>query len=173
MIKICHIPLLILPFIAFSQQSNNKYTVKKSSLNFIASSNITLSNHNLTVLQSSGQSSIVGNRNLKSLIVQQGYLNSTFYLKVHNSDSNFVSEQLNFVISPNPFIDHVKINFDKKTKHDVIIRVYDVNGKTFINKRFKPTDIINLPLRGFSVGTYLIKIDSGINSSTKKILKNN
>jgi hypothetical protein len=157
---------------AFSQQTTgSKYSVKKSTLTSVGSSNIYFSNKKLSVLQSSGQSSIIGTRKIESTTIQQGFLNSTLYLKINNSSNNFIREELRFVISPNPFKDHIQINFSKKTKHDIYIKIYDVNGKTFINNKFKATDKITVPLKRFSIGTYLIKIESGGNSSTKKILK--
>ena len=172
MIKITLILLIFNHCLVFSQLStDNRYFVKKSTLTSIGSSNKNFSNKNLKVLQSIGQSGLIGYRKTESANVQQGFLNSTIYLKVNNSNNSFVKESLNFVISPNPFIDHININFSKKTKFDVYIRIFDVNGKLFFSKKYKPTDKIFLPLIRYSIGNYLIKIDSGKNSSTQKILK--
>lgn len=155
----------------FSQQENKKYSVKKSTITLVGSSNAVIKNKNLSVLQSIGQSSIVGLKKLNSITVQQGFINNSLIFNINNNQNNFIREELDFVISPNPFIDHVNINFSKKTKYDINVRVYDVNGKSIINKKYKATDKITVQLNGISIGTYLIKIDSGINSSTKKILK--
>lgn len=172
MIRIFIIYILFYNCFTFSQQTTiHKYSIKKSTLNSIGSSNVYLKSKKISVLQSVGQSGIIGTKEIKSAIVQQGFLNSTLFLKVNNSNNNFIKEVLKFVINPNPFIDYIKIDFSKKTLFEVYIRVSDVNGKTFITRNFEPTDKITLPLNRLSIGTYLIHIKSGNNSSTEKILK--
>jgi hypothetical protein len=167
------IPLILLTYCyAFSQQTTvTKYSVKKSTLTTLGTANSYLSQNKIKVLQSAGQSSIIGYKKVGSTGVQQGFLNSTIYLKLDNSKNTFIREKLSFVISPNPFIDFIQINFSKKTAFNIHIKVFDVNGRIYINNTFEATDKIILPLNRFSIGTYLIQIKSGKSSSTTKILK--
>ena len=167
------IPLLVLTCCcAFTQQNSiTKYSVKKSTLTTLGSANIYLSQNKLKVLQSAGQSAIIGYQKVGTTGIQQGFLNSTIYLKLDNSNFTFIREKLSFVISPNPFVDFIQINFSKKTAYNIHIKVFDVNGKVYINNTFVATDKIILPLNRFSIGTYLIQIKSGKSSSTSKILK--
>ena len=139
--------------------------------------NISWFNHSLhnnnkyRIHQSIGQSGIIGKKEVNSITVQQGFLTNTISLKVDNSKKDSFNETLDFIISPNPFVDHIKIDFSKKTTDDIYIRIYDINGKVYANKKFSPTDKIVISMRNFSLGSYLIQIESGKNSSTKKIIK--
>ena len=124
-----------------------------------------------SIIQSIGQSSIIGTKKTNSITVQQGFLNSTLFFKVDNSNNDSFKETLDFIISPNPFVDHIKIDFSKKTTEDIYIKIFDINGKVYSNKKFVPTDKIIIYMKNFSLGTYLIQIESGQNSSTKKLIK--
>lgn len=170
--KIIYILLVLNHYFAFSQQTDAKqYFVQKSTLTTVGSSTVNTSNNKYNIQQSIGQSSIIGKKNANSIIVQQGFLTSNIYYKVDNSKNNTFNETLDFVISPNPFIDYIKISFAKKTTYDVYIKIYDVTGKIFKSQKYPPTAEIVIEMQRFSIGTYLIQIKSGANTSTKKILK--
>ena len=174
MIRVFVIPLILNCSIAYSQQTaSSKYVVKKSTITTVASSNVNIPDKSIKILQSVGQSSIIGTRKVKNYIVQQGFLNNSLLFFINNSNSDFIQEIISFKISPNPFVDFIKIDFAKKTTNDIYISVYDVNGKIIINQKYSPTNEIILPLKRISIGTYLINVKSGNNSSTKKILKEN
>ena len=156
----------------FSQQSTTKrYSVLKSTITSVGSNSILLKKDKFNILQSIAQPSIIGTRNVGLICVQQGFLNSAIYLKVNNSNNKFFRETLDFVMSPNPFIDYIKIDFAKKTSFDVHIKIFDVNGKTHYSNKFNPTNQIIIPMNRYSIGTYLITIKSGRNLSTNKIFK--
>lgn len=170
--KIIPIFLLLFHCFAFSQQLTVKrYFVRKSTLTSVGSATLYTSNNKYRIQQSVGQSSIIGQKELKSVTVQEGFLTNNISLKVDNSKNEIIKEKLDFVISPNPFVDHIKIDFSKKTTADIYIKIFDINGKVYANKKFSPTSKIVISMRNFSLGTYLIKINSGKNSSTKKIIK--
>lgn len=154
----------------YSQQiTNNKVSIRKSTITSVGSS--TVYNSKYSIEQSIGQTGIIGKSDLNSISVQQGFLTNTIYFKIDNSVNEIVEESLDFVISPNPFIDHIKINFSKKTSHDVYIKIYDINGKIHFSSKYLPADKVRIALNNYSMGNYLIQIKSGKNISTKKILK--
>ncbi|PQJ81563.1 T9SS type A sorting domain-containing protein [Polaribacter glomeratus] len=158
--------------IAFSQQSTKKkYTVLKSTLTSVGSSAVYATDNKYSVQQSIGQSGIIGKVAVNSITAQQGFLTSTIYLKVDNSNSTTFNETLDFIISPNPFVDYIKVTFSKKTAFDIYIKIYDVNGKVYNSQKFLPSDEIVIEMRRFSIGTYLIQIKSGSSIATEKILK--
>jgi hypothetical protein len=170
--KIIYILLVLNQYFAFSQQTNKKqFFIKRSVLTSVGSSTAFTTNQKYSIQQSIGQSSIIGQKTVNSIIVQQGFLTNNIYFKVDNSKINSFNETLDFVISPNPFIDYIKISFAKKTTNDVYIKIYDINGKIFNSLEYQPTTEIVIPMKRFSIGTYLIQIKSGRNTSTKKILK--
>ncbi|ARV13954.1 T9SS type A sorting domain-containing protein [Polaribacter sp. SA4-12] len=148
-----------------------KYSVQKSTLTSVGSATVYTNNNKYRIQQSVGQSSIIGKKELKSVTVQQGFLTNTISLKVDNSKKNSITETLDFIISPNPFVDHIKIDFSKKTTDEIYLRIYDINGKVYANKKFSPTDKIVISMKNFSLGSYLIQIESGKNIATKKIIK--
>ena len=157
---------------AFSQQSTvKKYSVQKSTLTSVGSATIYTNNNKYRIQQSVGQSSLIGKKEMKSVTVQEGFLTNSICLKIDNSKNETIKEIVDFVISPNPFVDHIKVDFSKKTTYDIYIKIYDVNGKVYANKKFLPSSKIVISMRNFSLGTYLIQINSGGNSSTKKIIK--
>ena len=103
--------------------------------------------------------------------VQQGFLTYNKEFHINNSETDFIDTSLDIVISPNPFIDHIKINFSKRTANDIQINIYDLNGKVLVSKKHKPTDVLLVPMRYFSLGTYIIQVQSGKNKFTEKLLK--
>lgn len=169
--KIIIIFILVYQCFAFSQQSTNKYTVLKSTITSVGSSTIYTSNNKYSIQQSVGQSSIIGQKEINAITVQQGFLTSNISFKINNSNNNNFKEDLEFVISPNPFIDHIKIDFSKKTIYDIYIKIYDINGKVYTIQKYPPSIKLIIPMRRFSIGTYLIQVTSGKTISTNKIIK--
>ena len=123
------------------------------------------------IQQSIGQGSVIGTKNAGVTRVQQGFLTNVKTFNINNDTTTFIETSLNVIISPNPFIDHIKINFSKKTVHDILIYVYDINGKVLFSKKYKQTDTLTIPMRYYSIGTYLIRIQSGSDKFTEKIIK--
>lgn len=171
MIKITPIVFLLFSCFLYSQQtSQKKYTVKKSTITTVGSSSVYNVNNKYTIYQSIGQSGIIGTVNINKNTVQQGFLTNNFLFRIDNKNEDF-KETLSFVISPNPFKDYIKIDFSEKPKHEILIRIFDVTGKNYHTKTYQPKTTIVIPLQRYSIGTYLIDIKSGKNSSTNKILK--
>lgn len=152
-----------------SQSIAESYLLK-SMITSVGSSTVS-DNKNFSVQQSIGQSSIIGTKNVKNISIQQGFLNHFINFKIDNSIETIIDRDIKFVISPNPFIDHVKIDFSVFTDEDIFIKVYDINGKVFLIQKFPPSSSIIIPLPRLGIGNYLINIKTGSLGSTKKILK--
>jgi len=144
----------------------------KSTITTVGSATSTLlSGKKYKVLQSIGQSGIIGKTEFNTTEIQQGFLTSTRFFKVNNTNLINFQENLNLVISPNPFIDYIKIDFSSKTQHLIYLTIYDTNGKVFTYKEYQPSDSITVPMKKYSIGTYLVHVVSGGHKYVKKVLK--
>ena len=165
----------VMAFIAliFSTLNVASQRLKRSTITAAGSQTTyaTVQNKNLEVLQSIGQQSVIGSKNISGLQIQQGFLNNTKYFKINNSGTDRINESISLTVSPNPFVDHVQLKFAKKTKHDVYIRIYDLNGKLILTKKHQPTEHIYVPLKQFSIGTYFMNVHSGMQRISKKLIK--
>ena len=163
--KLCFFMALSMGVHSYSQQ------LLRATITSISS---TRSNENIkkyTLQQSIGQSGLIGTKNFDNIQVQQGFLTNSTAIHIPNTDTDRIDESLALSISPNPFIDHVRIKFSKQTRHDIYIKIYDINGKLIFSKKQRPTNILYVPMHNYSVGTYLLHIQSGMNRMTKKLLK--
>ena len=161
-------------FVAHSQQiENSNVSLSKATITSIASISLNISNNNTryNIAQSIGQSSIIGTTNTNNTTVQQGFLNNILFFKINNSESENFKETIRFTVSPNPFIDFVKVDFKVTTKAPIFIKVYDISGKVFFSKKYAPAKNLFVPLNRLSIGSYLIQIKTGNNSETEKIIK--
>ena len=153
------------------QKAKTTPIVLKSTITTVGSSTGYSKDKKYIIQQSIGQSGIIGKKETNAITTQQGFLTHNIVFKIDNTDIDTISESLEFVISPNPFIDHIKINFSKITTYDLNIKIYDLNGKLLFSRKYQPSNVIIVPLDKWSVATYLIQIRSGNLIKTKKILK--
>ncbi|WP_343330079.1 T9SS type A sorting domain-containing protein [Polaribacter staleyi] len=170
--KLLFLLSFLLVRVTYAQKTNP--TILKSTITSVGSTSVYPvfnSKKNYEIQQSIGQSSIIGKKTTGKTTVQQGFLNHVKIFTINNSDLEIIDESLNLVISPNPFIDHIKINFTRETKHNIHIFIYDTNGKVLFSKNYNPTDSIHIPMKYYTIGTYLIRIQSGKDKFTRKILK--
>lgn len=163
--------LFLLIIITSTICGQKKPTVLKSTITTVGSSTQSVSGKKYIIQQSIGQSGIVGKAKNKNIKASQGFLTNLLSFSIDNSSSTNFEETLDVVISPNPFIDYIKIDFSKKTEKPVYIRVYDTNGKVFTYKKYNATESLTIPMKNFTLGNYLIQIVSGKNKYVKKILK--
>jgi hypothetical protein len=156
----------------FSQKIINKDAfILKSTITSVGNFASTYIDENYKITQSSGQSGIIGTKKTKSLIVQQGFISNTINFKIDNSKKEVFEEKLDLILYPNPFIDYIKIDFSKKTLHDIQVQIFDINGRFVFSDNYQPTNNIVIPMKNFAVATYLVLIKSGANNYTKKIIK--
>jgi hypothetical protein len=80
----------------------------------------------------------------------------------------------NFTLSSNPVTDSISIDYNAKDIQDLSASVIDVNGRVLQTKRVKNASASNKILfdaSTLSAGIYFVKINSGLNSVTKKVIK--
>jgi len=103
--------------VTFSQKTAaKKPMLLKSTITSVGSSTAYVYGDKYTVQQSIGQSGIIGKVKTKNMLISQGFLSNALFFSVQNSDVINFEETLNVVISPNPFIDYIKIDFSSKTR---------------------------------------------------------
>lgn len=152
---------------------NQQTKVLKSAITSVGSYSAARVNSNIIMVQSVGQSSIVGTKKVGSTVVQQGYLNHVIGVTIKNTDRTIIKEKIDLVVYPNPFIDYIKIVFSEKTKYNVNVQIYDITGRFLFAKEFEPTDLIMLPMNNYSEATYTLLVTSGYETISKKIIKSN
>lgn len=162
-------------FVLLSAVSNtNSQKLQKSAINSVGRTSsyfTTIHQKRHVILQSVGQSSIIGTKHSARISVQQGFLSNSVFYTINNRESEAINEALTLVVYPNPFIDHVQLKFSKKTRDDIYIRVFDFNGKQLVSKKYAPTDNLYVPMLNYSIGIYIIHVQSGGKHMTKKLLK--
>lgn len=162
----------IYTFAQSSSENAGNLTLLKSTITTAgAGSSLALYDGKVTVLQSIGQSGIVATATEDSMEVQQGFLTNVRSFEINNTTQPEFDQSIAVVISPNPFTEYIKIEFSTKTQHPVHLKIYDVNGKVFTYKTYPPTKSIIVPMKRYSIGSYLVRLVSGENKFVKKIFK--
>lgn len=175
---IIKLPLYVLTLFSlytFAQSSSENagnLTLLKSTITTAGSgSSLALYDGKVTVLQSIGQSGIVATTEFNATEIQQGFLTNVRSFEVNNATQPEFDQSIAVVISPNPFTEYIKIEFSVKTQHPIHLKIYDVNGKVFTYKTYPPTKSIIVPMKRYSIGSYLVRLVSGENKFVKKIFK--
>ena len=174
---------ITLSSLSFSQVSLNggisnenrepaKPMLLKSTITTVGSATSTLLfREKYKVIESIGQSGVIGKSEFNNTEIQQGFLTNTRFFKVNNNNVINFQETLNIIISPNPFTDYIKIDFSSKTQYPIYLTIYDTNGKVFTYKEYQASDSIIVPMKKFSIGAYLVRLVSGEHKYVEKIFK--
>lgn len=100
------------PVVFAQQTTTEKAVLLKSTITNVGSvTSLVISNDKYKVIQSVGQNGIVGGVELNNMNVQQGFLTNTRHFSIKNGDTINFKEAFPIVISPNPFVDKLKIFF--------------------------------------------------------------
>jgi len=80
----------------------------------------------------------------------------------------------NFTLYPNPNKGNFTLNFNSNSGKDIDLSVYDISGKLIHNKTYDPTAVFNedISLNNVSAGIYLMTVNDGDKSVTKKLIIN-
>lgn len=128
-------------------------------------SNTTNTNSGLTIKQTVGQLSAIGNYSA-DVIVQQGFHQSNW--------ETYLLKPKNILVKtyPNPFIENVNFQFKNLNKNKILIQIFDINGKiVHTRKAIVKNNLYSLNLTNLSRGIYLVKLDSNKLSYYSKIIK--
>lgn len=82
-------------------------------------------------------------------------------------------ELSNLSVYPNPSDGMISVKFETQTNEDVNIQVYDLQGRSFFRKNFTSNELVfdkSMNIGKMANGIYLIKINQGDRSTTKRIV---
>ena len=169
---ICLMLVFFTVFRMYSQNTANRNSVLfKSTITSIGGKNSTIIDGKYRITQCTGQSGIIGTRKSNLLMVQQGFITNTINFRINNLEKDVFEEKLDLTISPNPFVDHIKIDFSKRTIYDVEVQIFDLNGRFIFSEKYQPTESIVVPLTNLANAMYIVLVTSGSDKFTKKIVK--
>lgn len=100
-----------------------------------------------------GQTPLLGKFSLSGVDVHQGFIQPISF-------SSTTKQRLSLSVSvyPNPFEDHIQIDFYVVPLDEVHASLFDIRGRLILEKRFKnPTDRIELDLKQLANGKYFNK----------------
>lgn len=176
--KLLFITSLIFCSFSFSQgvignpQVSNPILLKSTVTAVSASTSSAVFGQKNGVLQSIGQSGIVGTTGGNSMEIQQGFLSNFRTYSIKNSNQPELNHNIPVVISPNPFSEYINVVFAEKTKHPIHLKIYDTNGKVFTYQTYPAAKRFVVPMNNFSIGTYIVQLVSGEKKYVEKIFKN-
>jgi hypothetical protein len=122
----------------------------------------------ITVLQTVGQQSVIGNYSISALRVGQGFQQSAFYGK-----KGIDTESISTIFTPNPFDSSITFTFSKTIADPIRVLIYDLSGKIIFTTQ-KNTSQYELFLDNlnFPSGAYIVRLLSNDLNFSAKILKN-
>jgi hypothetical protein len=83
-----------------------------------------------------------------------------------------VTEAVSVVAYPNPFDATFKLDYQSSSDANILVSVYDMNGRLLENKEVKSSEINNLELgNGYPSGVYNAIITQGIEVKTIRVIK--
>ncbi|WP_161635284.1 GEVED domain-containing protein [Aquimarina macrocephali] len=95
---------------------------------------------------------------------------TTKVLKLKNRDDNSLDDTI--TIFPNPFTENFVINTSTLDKRDLVVKVYDIQGKLLIHKKYgKNPGQITLGQQIKMSGSYFVKIMTDTKTETLRVFK--
>ncbi|MFD1615068.1 T9SS type A sorting domain-containing protein [Gelatiniphilus marinus] len=169
-----YVLLAIVLSFAFSLDAQN--SAKSSSYNIIRTNlGVSGSSHAVvtkkgtySISQSVGQASVIGTYSNNGYSLRQGYQQPLSKIKVRLLAQN---NDLAANVYPNPFEQSVSIAFAKNTEKDILVNVFNLNGKLIYSKTFAPSQRIDIHFDNLSSGTYLLKAQSNNKLFHSKLIK--
>lgn len=118
--------------------------------------------------QSVGQQSTIGNYNISTLRISQGFQQS----KIAGKKSVTI-ESTSTIFSPNPFDSFITFTFSKTISNPITVLIYDLSGKIIYNTRkIASQNQLIIDNLNFPSGVYLVRLTALDYNFTAKILKN-
>lgn len=119
------------------------------------------------VNQTVGQQSVIGNYNVSTTVVSQGFQKNL----LAKSDVFVLADKINTIVYPNPFVDHIQFQFSKSLNGLVSITIFDLLGRLVYKEQKEViNNTINLDNLQFPENEYLVKLSgTNFNYSTQII----
>ncbi len=102
-----------------------------------------------------------------TLVVDNLSLKSQSTSSVNNV--NFVSD--NLIVFPNPANDVLNIMFNTMPSSNVTVRIYDLAGKTLLQKEFSSNSTLHVPVAQLPTGMYFYEVTADGTTSRNKFIK--
>lgn len=155
-----YLKLLLVFFVSFFSNAQLHHSS-------ISSQSINYENTTISVMQTIGQTSPIGNFTTSNTLLVQGFQ--------HPLITNYFTERnnnLKISTYPNPFDNELNIEFLNQNVNQAEFNLYDTSGrfiKSFNKKNFN--NIIKLDLQGLSSAEYILNIKANQKNHTNKIIK--
>ena len=131
-----------------------------------SSSTIIYQDQQFFVQQSTGQSSVIGLSRGRNYLLRQGFIQP-----FQGSGSRIESQNLQVMISPNPFPADIIISFTEKISDDIYVAIIDLSGRTVYFKRYGATREINLNPGPLPAALYFIRVYTDKKCYISKLIK--
>jgi hypothetical protein len=126
-------------------------------------------NSGLMVTQTIGQQSSIGTAR-NPIVVQQGFQQSFWATLIDASTS---SNPIQFITYPNPFVSTIQFQFSNLVDEEIIVLIYDIQGRIVFNKEIKVTNgLLSIDLSTLANATYLVRLSTNGAIHYCKIIKN-
>ncbi|MDG5492028.1 T9SS type A sorting domain-containing protein [Psychroserpens sp. SPM9] len=141
--------LMLIGSLGFAQ------TLKRESLGIQGSTHLVFANAKSYYIQESiGQQSVIRTYNANNYSLRQGFLQPL--------DVSLISEHLDTHLLgffyPNPFVDHVNVQFQEPIIDVITVTVHDILGRLVYDKTFQPMQSLIINFGDLSSGSYLFRL---------------
>ena len=122
----------------------------------------------ITVLQTIGQQSVIGNATVGNLTVQQGFQQSLFskYFPTYNVNSTTTT------VYPNPFAGALNVNFSELIPGEMSIALYNMFGVMIYNElKSNPSLTLSFNFDYLPTGSYVLQLTAKQYTFSKTLIK--
>ena len=130
------------------------------------SDNVTFQGRKFVVQQSIGQPGVIGINSNSNLMLRQGFIQPPLNASNLSSKSGLKAS-----FYPNPVFNTLIISFSEDITSEINITLFNLFAKKILNRSYSPTQEITIDLSTILSGFYLLKVDSGDKTLTKKVVK--
>jgi len=109
-------------------------------------------------------------------VIEIGYANTSSLWRIDFpkalSSSLSENDNANIRVYPNPFTDHLQIEFNKSYSNNSIVKIFDVTGRCVDEKFINASNsMATLSMSALSSGTYILQIQMGDDLVRRKVMK--
>jgi hypothetical protein len=121
----------------------------------------------VTVRQTIGQKSVIGNYKNSNFIVGQGFQQSN---KMKSSSSSIIA--IKVIAYPNPFVESVNFKFSSSVEGPIKISLYDIVGRlVYTDEKLLINNIVSFDNLFFAEGEYFAKLTANNFNYSTNLLK--
>ena len=153
----------------FFSQAKSSLIIARSTLGSSCVNNRIPSNFNQKkVLQSIGQSSVIGTFKNNSKTFCQGYIQPLFFLNLENVSNDL---ELEATLFPNPFISYFTIQFEEIINTEINLEIYDLFGRRIFSKIYEKNQNITISNWYNSISSsFTVKVTANKKLFTSKLI---